>query len=304
MGVGVPYLGMRMLVPSLESSPKHPNYRGRPVFLGLGVAWLLWAGAAILGGMALSNIPALTAAPAAPIVILAGPLVLVAFALGLVDDAFGTGADRGFRGHLGAIARGRLTTGGMKLFGISLASLIAAVIVLHSRTDAYSMALAPTLLAIPAGAGIALSSNFVNLTDLRPGRALKVYSVLSVLGVVSSAVGLVPASARSVREVAASVVVLGLFAFGPVLAVWRYDLGERGMLGDAGANSMGVFAGLLIVAGLPAWGIIVFFVLMFALNLASERFSFSRVIESSALLRRLDALGRAPAEPGEIDAPA
>lgn len=304
MGVGVPYLGMRMLVPSLESSPTHPNYRGRPVFLGLGVAWLLWAGAAILGGMALSNIPALTAAPAAPILILAGPLVLVAFALGLVDDAFGTGADRGFRGHLGAIARGRLTTGGMKLFGISLASLIAAVIVLHSRTDAYSMALAPTLLAIPAGAGIALSSNFVNLTDLRPGRALKVYSALSVLGVVSSAVGLVPASARSVREVAASVVVLGLFAFGPVLAVWRYDLGERGMLGDAGANSMGVFAGLLIVAGLPAWGIIVFFVLMFALNLASERFSFSRVIESSALLRRLDALGRAPAEPGEIDAPA
>ncbi len=304
MGVGVPYVGMRMLVPSLESSPTHPNYRGRPVFLGLGVAWLLWAGAAILGGLALTNIPALAAAPAAPIVILAGPLVLVAFALGLVDDAFGTGGDRGFRGHLGAIARGRLTTGGMKLLGISLASLIAAVIVLHSRTDAYSMALAPTLLAIPAGAGIALSSNFVNLTDLRPGRALKAYSVLAVLGIVSSAVGLVPTSARSIREVAASVVVLGLFAFGPVLAVWRYDLGERGMLGDAGANPAGVFAGLLIVAGLPAWGIIVYFVVMFALNLASERFSFSRVIESSALLTRLDALGRAPAEPGEIDAPA
>jgi len=74
--------------------------------------------------------------------------------------------------------------------------------------------------------------------------------------------------------------------------VWRYDLGEQGMMGDAGANPMGAVAGLLIVAGLPAWGTVVYFVLMLALNLASERVSFSRIIESSALLSRVDAFGR------------
>ncbi len=83
-----------------------------------------------------------------------------------------------------------------------------------------------------------------------------------------------------------------LFLLGPVAAVWRYDVGERGMLGDAGANPMGAVAGMLIVAGLPAWGVVVYFAVMLALNLASERYSFSRLIESNAVLGRLDMLGR------------
>jgi len=32
---------------------------------------------------------------------------------------------------------------------------------------------------------------------------------------------------------------------GPVAAVWRYDLGERAMLGDAGANAAGALAGMM-----------------------------------------------------------
>ena len=35
--------------------------------------------------------------------------------LGLLDDLLGTEADRGFRGHLLALRRGRLTTGALKL---------------------------------------------------------------------------------------------------------------------------------------------------------------------------------------------
>jgi hypothetical protein len=65
------------------------------------------------------------------------------------------------------------------------------------------------------------------------------------------------------------------------------------MLGDAGANPMGAVAGFLIVAGLPAWGVVLYFAAMLALNLASERYSFSRFIESNVVLRRLDMLGRA-----------
>jgi len=293
LGVVVPFVGMRLLVPTLRESHTVTNYRGRQVFLGLGVVWLLWAGAAIVGGV----LPALVADVGATVIlVLAGLLTLVAFALGLVDDAYGSSAARGFKGHLTAMARGRLTTGGMKLLGISLASYVVALVLAIGRSDSSQLTLAPFLWALPAGAGIALTSNFINLTDLRPGRALKAYSLLAAIGVVFSAIGLswmLPGEyGSSAMRVVYAAVVLVFYAFGPVLAVWRYDLGEQGMMGDAGANPMGAVAGLLIVAGLPAWGTVVYFVLMLALNLASERVSFSRIIESSALLSRVDAFGR------------
>lgn len=293
LGVGVPWVGMRLLVPTLREARTVTNYRGRQVFLGLGIVWLLWAGAATLGG----SLPALDAKTgAAVILVLAGPLALVAFALGLVDDAYGSSAARGFKGHLTAMARGRLTTGGMKLLGISLASYIAALVLSIGTSDSSQLTLAPFLWALPAGAGIALTSNFINLTDLRPGRALKAYSLLAALGVVSSALGLSwmlpPGYGSPAMRAAYVAVVLAFYAFGPVFAVWRYDLGEQGMLGDAGANPMGAVAGLLVVAGLPPWGTVAYFALMLALNLASERVSFSRVIESSAFLSRVDAIGR------------
>ncbi len=40
----VPWLAMRMLVPSLESGPRVKNYRGVPVFPGLGIVWVFWIG--------------------------------------------------------------------------------------------------------------------------------------------------------------------------------------------------------------------------------------------------------------------
>lgn len=298
LGVGVPWLGIKMLVPSLRESRTTTNYRGHEVFLGLGVVWLLWAATAIIAGL-LSFIPDAVTAPAL-ILVLAGPLALVAFALGLFDDAYGSSAARGFKGHLSAMAHGRLTTGGMKLLGISLASYIAAAIVFDARGDSMQFALEPLLWALPAGAGIALTSNFINLTDLRPGRALKAYSFLAVCGVISSSVGLAwvraGESGSRLESTLYAAAILTIFAFGPVLAVWRYDVGELGMLGDAGANPMGAVAGLLIVAGLPVWATIAYFALMLALNLASERVSFSKVIEGNALLSRLDAMGRPPTE--------
>ncbi|HET6351923.1 MAG TPA: hypothetical protein VFG89_07335 [Coriobacteriia bacterium] len=302
LGIGVPAAGIALLVPSLESSSKAlvTNYRGRKVFYGLGVAWLLWAGSAMIAGVA----PELIAGRSViRILLLAGPLALVAFALGAVDDAYGTADARGFKGHIKALLAGRLTTGGMKLFGLSLASLIVALVIEElapwGTVTAAGLPGAFTKLGLGllAGASIALTSNFVNLTDLRPGRALKVYSVLAVFGVLSTAL-LFGANARAFDTSLASRVIdvaaLLLFALGPVIAVWRYDLGERGMLGDAGANPMGAVAGLLIVAGLPLWALAVYFVVIFGLNLASEKVSFSKVIAASRLLSRIDDIGRLP----------
>ncbi len=300
LGWAVPWGFMRMLIPALSGGMTAVNYRNRQVFLGLGVVWLVWAGCAIVGGVASSMLQRTAEASALPILTLAGPLALVAFALGMVDDALGSGASRGFRGHLSALRHGTLTTGGLKLVGISLASLFVALILSGvspwgERIGGGGWALNGAV-ALLAGAAIALTSNFVNLTDLRPGRALKVSSLLMVFGVVSAGLLLtasqpaaiaVPGSARVVDAI-----VLALFALGPLAAVYRYDMAEMGMLGDAGANPMGAVAGLLIVSGLPLWGLLVYLAIMFALNLASERISFSAVVDSNGLLSRLDALGR------------
>lgn len=298
LGVGVPWLTARMLVPTLtaEGLPTVSNYRGRPVVYGLGVVWFVWAGCATVAGVALSG--ALGVSSVLAVLTVAGPVALVAFGAGLVDDAYGSGASKGFRGHLSALVRGRLTTGGLKVLAIGMASLVASLsiapVARWGTGGTWTIASVPGVLV--AGAAIALTSNLLNLTDLRPGRALKAYTVLAVLGVLST--GLLFASAVTGVDLPQEsgrlldMLALGVFVLGPAVAVWRFDLGEVAMLGDAGANPMGVVAGLLIVLGLPLWALLAYAAAVFALNLVSERVSFSRVIEANAILSRIDRMGR------------
>jgi hypothetical protein len=75
------------------------------------------------------------------------------------------------------------------------------------------------------------------------------------------------------------------------------DLDERVMLGDAGANAVGALLGLAVVA---RSGPVVRGALLAGiggLTLASEKVSFTKVIEQTPVLRELDALGRRPAGP-------
>jgi hypothetical protein len=97
--------------------------------------------------------------------------------------------------------------------------------------------------------------------------------------------------------------VLLIFVLGPVVAIWRYDVGELGMLGDSGANAGGAVAGLLVVAGLPVWAMLLYLLVVLGLNLASERYSFTTLIESSPLLHRVDMLGRSPLDEGQSTSP-
>lgn len=300
LGYLVPWGLVTMLAPVLRGSERAlvANYRGRQVFLGLGVVWLVWAGCAILAGTVLAS--AFPAVATGAVFTLAGPLALVAFALGMVDDALGSSEARGFRGHLKALMNGRLTTGGLKLIGIGAASVVVAFVLadISPWGAGWRDGIQIVFPALFAAAAIALTSNFVNLTDLRPGRALKVYSVLAVAGVVSAVLGLGPVAMQfvGIRSPLVELIVLSIMLLGPVFAVWRYDLGEEGMLGDAGANAMGVLAGMFIVAGLPLWALIAYAAILLGLNLLSERVSFSAFIERTAPLAWLDSLGRLPAD--------
>ena len=63
------------------------------------------------------------------------------------------------------------------------------------------------------------------------------------------------------------------------------------MLGDTGVNPLGAALGLATVAMSSAsveWAVLAF---LAALNLASERWSFSRIIDAVPPLRWLDRLG-------------
>lgn len=303
LGLLVVWGSIRMIVPTLRAAEKAQatNFRGRAVFYGLGIVWLIWAGCAIIMGVVAA---AFARDTVLPLLTLAGPLALVAFALGLIDDAYGSSADRGFKGHLRAMLKGRLTTGGMKLVGIGLASLVVALIMSQVAPwagpgiPASPLTLRGAGSVLLAGASIALTSNLFNLLDLRPGRALKAYGLLLPLAVVSVTVGLGMSAGGPLRQssgvihIAVESIALFLMLLGPLLAVWRYDLGEEGMLGDSGANPMGFVIGLMIVSGLPLWGLSAWTALVFGLNLASERVSFSAVIEGNALLRTMDGWGR------------
>jgi hypothetical protein len=64
------------------------------------------------------------------------------------------------------------------------------------------------------------------------------------------------------------------------------------MLGDTGANAAGALLGTALLARTGRRGRLVSLAALVALTLASEKVSFTRVIESTPGLRELDAWGR------------
>ncbi len=292
--VAVPWAGMRMLAPSLAQSARTVrNYRGREVFLGLGLVWVFWGVAMAIHQLVamLFSLPHEYTTSLWFQTMLAIPLVAGAFTFGLIDDSFGTAGHKGFRGHLAALLNGRLTTGSIKLFGIGFLALVGAAWPALAWDGVTVLTLLHYGVAVLV---IGLAANIVNLFDLRPGRALKVYTLLVFIAVPIGVWSLVrtddglPLASALFDGLMVLVVVLG-----PVIAVWRFDVTESGMLGDAGANAFGMLAGLLLVFALPFTGAVVAAVVLLGLNLASERVSFSAVIERIAVFAAIDRWGRA-----------
>jgi hypothetical protein len=238
------------------------NHRGEPVTLLEGPAFV--AGATAAGLVA----PGLTRRMRAA-VLLAGAGGGI---IGAYDDLAGSGASRGFKGHLAALARGEFTSGSAKLLGIGAAGLAAAAV---AGTGAESKP--GTIVDVLINGGlVAGGANLLNLFDLRPGRALKV-------GLLAGAPLAVGASAAVVAA-----------PLGAAAALLPEDLGEKAMLGDAGANALGALLGLAATrlgrgSRLAILGGVV------GLTAASEFVSFTKVIQASPPLHWLDMLGRRPA---------
>jgi hypothetical protein len=204
-----------------------------------------------------------------------------AAAFGGYDDLAGSGDRRGFRGHLGALRQGEVTTGAIKLGGIGVTGLASAAMAGGSPAD----------VVINAGL-VAGGANLLNLFDLRPGRAIKV--------AVASGALIAAGGSLSGRRAGVAVprLTAGLTPLPPLAAALTLlpeDLGERAMLGDCGANALGAVLGAA-AAGLPRSARIALLAGITGLTAASEKVSFTKVIERTQALRWLDMLGRRPPE--------
>lgn len=247
----------------LRSDWSVPNYRGQlvsrwegPAFAGLAVAAARCAGA-----------------PATPTMCAATGALLA----GRIDDIWGSGAARGLRGHLGALRRGRVTTGTAKIVLLAATGTVTAIAVRPAYGNGAASSGFDGIVEYASFAGcVSLGANLANLLDLRPGRALKVV--------------LAAALPVSLTESAGAAALAGVAA--AAMACLPLDLGERAMLGDTGANPAGALTGLGLALTAGPRGRHRILAGMLALTVASEVVSFSRVIRAVAPLRWLDDLGR------------
>jgi len=190
--------------------------------------------------------------------------------LGLLDDLAGDASSKGFAGHLRALGQARLTTGAVKLFG---GGAVAVLVASAGSDERPGRLLADAAL-------IALAANLANLLDRAPGRVAKVALVAAVPVALAAGVD---------DRLVGPVVVVGA----TVALLWP-DLREQLMLGDTGANVLGATLGLAVVLTTAASTRTVVLLVVLALNLLSEKVSFSRVIDRTPPLRALDRLGRLP----------
>jgi UDP-GlcNAc:undecaprenyl-phosphate GlcNAc-1-phosphate transferase len=248
----------------LDSGNVRANYRGRDLAFPFGV---LSVAGALVASIPLLIVQQLkwtevfhSQMPAVALYVIG-----VAF-LGLVDDTL-AGEPRGWRAHGRAVLEMRLSTGALKAVG-SLGLALLAMSYAGLSTGRWLL----------ASAVLVLATNVFNLLDLRPGRSTKAFVLLAV------GLALGAASLRPLWTV-------GLFA-GPALVAGGYDLRERVMLGDTGANLLGAIAGLLLVLTLSGTGQLVALIILGAITVYGDLRSITTLVERLPLLRQLDSWGR------------
>lgn len=244
----------------LEAEATAENYRGEKIPVGLGIAYVL----SLVTAVMLANLYFKQDFKIVYSLILG---VLSMGFVGLMDDLLGDKGTKGFKGHIKSLLGGKLTTGGLKaISGFGIGFLISI-----SISDGIIELGVNTLL-------VALFTNVINLFDLRPGRACKVFLFLGVVTLLTSAFSIYG--------------FMMLSAIGVVLAYIGYDLSAKSMLGDVGSNAMGITLGVFSVATSPMNVKFVYLGILIALHLISEFYSFTKIIESNKLLKTIDKFGR------------
>ena len=245
----------------IESNVLRPNYKKDMIPVSMGIVFLpiLIINAIILAYFTTNFKDMLH------IFIFLFGLVSMFFA-GILDDIIGNRDVSGLKGHFKSLLNGKLTTGGFKaLFG----GFIGLVISIAISKNIYDIVI-NTLI-------IALSTNLMNLLDLRPGRAIKGYLLISIV--------LLFTLGEYTRN-------LLLLIFPNVIAYFNQDLKAKAMMGDTGSNVLGISIGILFVMGYPLKVRLIWLAFLIFIHILTEKYSLTKIIENNKFLNFIDKLGR------------
>lgn len=262
IGIAITLLSIPMISKMLENSGMiGENYRGDMIPVGLGLVFI--------PTLVINSIILIYSNIVPEKIIMIYMLLFASIAMsfvGIIDDSLGNRGVTGLIGHFKALFKGSLTTGAFKALLGGFVGLTLAVTLSKSIPN-----------IIVATLVVALSTNMMNLFDLRPGRAIKAYVILAII--------IFLASAKFNREVMMLIVPA-------VLAYFYFDLRALTMMGDAGSNVLGVSIGVFIVSSFDLPVQLVSLVLLVAIHVLTEKFSLTKIIENNKFLNYVDKLGR------------
>ena len=273
------FLGTYFMIPLFKSmlvngNVIRPNYKNEMIPVGMGIVFLpmIIINSIILGFVTLNNIWFVSSSNYNLNIVWLLCLALYIFSMmamffaGALDDLIGNRNVSGLKGHFKSLFKGELTTGGFKaLFG-GFVGLVVSVCISSSIVDI----IVNTLI-------IALSTNLMNLFDLRPGRAIKAYLVI-MIAIYITLTGYTK--------------VFPLLILPNVLAYFNTDLKARGMMGDTGSNVLGISIGVLMALGYGIKVRLAWLVFLILMHLITEKFSLTKIIEKNRVLKFIDNLGR------------
>ncbi|MGM0409773.1 MAG: glycosyl transferase family 4 [Bacillota bacterium] len=188
-------------------------------------------------------------------------IIMTAF-VGIIDDLYGSKSIKGFKNHFKSLLEAKITTALLKILIIFISAFI---INLNN----------PLFLIVTNIILILLMANFMNLVDLRPGRAYKVYFLLFLPSIFY----------KGWQLLFISYVII-------FLLIAEAELSEKIILGDSGSNCLGVCLGYFYSTNFSLLLKIIFIIVLLILNFSAEIYSFSRIIENNRFLNYFDKLGR------------
>lgn len=187
--------------------------------------------------------------------------------IGLLDDLIGDEKVKGFKGHIKSFFKGKLTTGAMKAGTGFLISFFVSIIISENLIEI----IVNTFL-------IALFTNSINLFDLRPGRAIKVFLLISLIMLFSNEI-------NEYNFI--------LFSFYGILFIYLpIDLKALAMMGDIGSNVLGMTLGVYCVFTHNIIVKSIYLFILLLIHIMAEKISFSKIIENNKVLNFIDQLGR------------
>lgn len=197
--------------------------------------------------------------------------------VGWLDDTVGDKQTKGFAGHWQKWKKDKImTTGWIKMWTTGALALWMCMLLPHATFAPMTWLSLHIVLPFLL---MTLMTNAVNLLDVRPGRALKFYSLSMILLAVFGTHW-------------TAYIIYALPVALCALILLRHDLRAKMMIGDTGANVLGFSLGYCLCIAMPIWVQIIIVMLLIGMHWIAAKSSITRLIADVKWLNWLDHLGR------------